>query len=216
MPKKIILFPFGGNARESLFSIFAINKIEKKWDILGFVDDDPSALGKSCCGIKVLGGKDFFKRYPNAQILAVPGNPNNYLKRKNIIESLNIERDRFATIIHPSVSIASDASIGCNVILMPNVVISCNVRIGNHCVILPNTVISHDSVVGDYCCIGSNVSISGNVTVGSECYIGSGVKMRENISIRKRTLIGIGSIVISDIEEGIIAVGNPARVIGKV
>ena len=215
MSKKIIIFPFGGNARESLLSILAINCIEKEWDIVGFVDDDRSTWGRVCCGIEVKGGREVLKKFSDAQILAVPGNPNNYLKRKNIIKNLGIKNSHFATIVHPSVIIAADAKVGYNVTLMPNTFISSGVKIGNHCVVLPNTVVSHDSVIGDYCCIGSNVSISGNVNIGSECYIGSGVKIRENICIGKKTLIGLGSSVVSNIKEGIIAVGNPCRVIRK-
>lgn len=216
MPKKIIIFPFGGNARESLLSILAINRIKKEWDIIGFIDDDRSTWDKACCGIKVKGGRGVIKKFPDAQILAVPGNPDNYLKRKEIIASLGIPHSRFATIIHPSVIVAPDAKIGYNATLMPNIFISSGAKIGNHCVILPNTVVSHDSVIGNYCCIGSNVSISGSVNIGSECYIGSGVKIRENISIGKKTLIGLGSNVVSYIKEDVIAAGNPCRVIRKV
>ncbi len=213
MSKKLILFPFGGNAKESLMSLFAINEKTGEWDIAGFIDDDRSHHGQECCGVKVLGGREILGEFPEAFVLAVPGSPSNYLKRKDIIESLNLDDSRFATIIHPSVARAADAVVGRNTLIMPNVVISCEVRIGNHCVILPNTVVSHDSVVNDYCCIGSNVTISGSVTIGANCYIGSGTKMRESISIGEGTLVGLGSNVISDIGPGVIAVGSPARVI---
>jgi sugar O-acyltransferase (sialic acid O-acetyltransferase NeuD family) len=216
MPKKLLLFPFGGNARESLLSVFAINEIRKEWDILGFIDDDQSQHGKDCCGIKVLGGRAILDKMPEAFVLAVPGSPTSYLRRKDIIASLHAETSRFATIIHPSVVIAPDAIIGYNTIIMPNVVISCGVRIGSHCILLPNSVVSHDSIVDDYCCLGSNISISGSVRIGSSCYIGSGTKMRENVSIGEGTLIGLGSTVISDIQAGVIAAGCPAKVFKKV
>ena len=215
MSKKLLLFPFGGNAKESLMSVFAINEKIREWDIAGFIDDDRSLHGRDCCGIKVLGGREILGQIPDAFILAVPGSPSNYLRRKDIIESLQLDTSRFATIIHPSAGIAADAIIGFNTLIMSNVVISCEVRIGNHCIILPNSVVSHDSVVEDYCCIGSNVTISGSVRIGPSCYIGSGTKMRENVSIGAGTLVGLGSNVLSDIEPGVIAVGSPAKVIRK-
>jgi sugar O-acyltransferase (sialic acid O-acetyltransferase NeuD family) len=215
MSSKLVLFPFGGNARESLMSVFAINERNMEWDILGFIDDDQSRHGKECCGIKVLGGRDILKEIPDAFVLAVPGSPTNYSRRKDVIENLPIDTSRFATIIHPSVGRALDATIGFNTIIMSNVVISCGVTIGRHCVILPNTVVSHDSVIGDYCCIGSNVSVSGSVHIGPNCYIGSGTKMREDISIGAGTLVGLGSNVLSDIPADVIAVGSPAKVIRK-
>jgi sugar O-acyltransferase (sialic acid O-acetyltransferase NeuD family) len=215
MSKTLLIFPFGGNARESLISVLAINRMNPEWEVLGFIDDDHAQHGKDYCGVKVLGGREQIKKYEDAFVLAVPGSPKGYLKRKAAINSLALERSRFATIIHPSVVRAPDSVIGYNTLLMAHVVVSCGVRIGNHCIVLPNTVLAHDSSVGDYGCIGSNVSISGSVGIGSECYIGSGVKIRENIRVGDRTLIGLGSNVISDIEKETVAVGNPARAIRK-
>lgn len=216
MSKKLILFPFGGNSREAILSIRAINKSKKVWDVVGFIDDNKATHDKECLGIKVLGGREVLKRFPNAKVLAVPGNPDSFLKRKEIIDSLTLDEDRFATIVDPSVKLSPDARVGRNTLLMSNVVASCGVTIGNNCVILPNTSVLHDSVVGDYCCIGSNVALAGNVTIGPMCYIGSGVTMKGHITIKKKTLIGLGSNVISDIDEGVVAVGNPARVIRQV
>jgi len=216
MTKKIIIFPFGGNAREALLSILAINKTRKEWDVIGFVDDEPSTWKKECCGVKVLGDRSVFKKYSDSKVLAVPGNPDNYLKRESIIEGLGVDSARFATIIDPSVKISPDAKVGYNTVLMPNIVITCGVNIGNHCVVLPNTSILHDSNIGDYCLIGSNVSIAGKISIGSTCYIGSGTRIRENTSVGERTLTGMGSNIISDVEEGVVVVGNPARVMRKV
>jgi len=216
MPEKLILFPFGGNSREALITVLAVNAKKRTWDITGFIDDNPATHGKDYLGVKVLGGRDILAKFPRARVLAVPGNPSNFVKREEIIKNLNIEKSRFATVIHPSVSLSPDSEVGYNTLLMPNVVISCKVNIGNHCVVLPNSVISHDSVIGDYCCIGSTVSISGGVIIEPKCYIGSGTKIREDIRIKKRVLIGLGSNVVSDIEEGVVALGNPARTVRKV
>ena len=215
MSKKLLLFPFGGNAREALISVFAINERGNEWDVVGFIDDDRSRHGQECCGIRVLGGRKVLEEIPDTYVLAVPGSPASYLRRKEIIASLNINKSRFANIIHPSVVIAPDAMIGSNIIMMPNVVISCGVTIGDHCIILPNTVISHDSKVGDYCCLGSNISVSGTVRIGNNCYVGSGTKFKENVTVGDGTLIGLGSNVIHDIDANAIAVGNPAKVIRK-
>jgi sugar O-acyltransferase (sialic acid O-acetyltransferase NeuD family) len=215
MRKELIIFPFGGNGREALLSVLACNMLKKGWDVLGFIDDDKSTHGKECCGVKVLGGRDMLKRHPGSSVLAVPGSPESYLKRKSIIEGLLPERGRFATVIHPSAVIAPDAVIGSNTVIMANVVISCGVKIGENCVILPNTVISHDSIVGAYSCVGSNVTISGGDIIGSECYIGSGVRIRERIKVGDRSLAGMGANIVSDVGEGVVVVGNPARPIRK-
>jgi sugar O-acyltransferase (sialic acid O-acetyltransferase NeuD family) len=212
MPNKLLIFPFGGNAKESLMSILAVNETRREWEVVGFVDDDHTMHGKDYCGIRVLGGREQFKEHSDALVLAVPGSPSNYLRRKALIQSLGIENSRFATVCHPSVVKAPDAVIGHNTLLMPHVVVSSGAHVGDHCIILPNTVIAHDSAIGDFSCVGSNVSISGSVSVGSECYIGSGTAVRDQVRIGNRTLIGLGSNVVADVDEGVVAAGNPARV----
>ena len=214
--KNLVLFPFGGNAREALLSILAQNRIKTTWNVLGFIDDDENLWERHYLGFKVLGGNKVIEDFPFDNFLAVPGNPRNFLKRRNIIEKLGLTKNHFATIIDPSVQVAPDSKIGTNTLIMANVVISCSVVIGDHCVILPNTVISHDSHIGDYTLIGSNVSISGSCNIAHTCYIGSGTKTRDNITIGPECLVGLGSCVIKDVPKRTVAAGNPAHFIKKV
>jgi sugar O-acyltransferase (sialic acid O-acetyltransferase NeuD family) len=215
MPKKLLIFPAGGNAREALFTIEAINKTKKTWDVLGFVDDDPSLLGKRIGPLKVLGDRGWFKKIPDAQILAVPGNPKDYLKRKAIIDGLKIEKSRFAKVIHPAAVVSSAAEIGYNTLIMAHAVVSCDVLISNHCIVLPQTTIAHDSRIGDYCCIGANVVLSGSVVIEPQCYIGSGVTIREKITVGRKSLVGLGANVVDDVKQNDTVAGNPARSLRK-
>src|SRR6185312_2783185 len=98
MPKKLLLFPFGGNAKEALISVLAINGIRHEWDIVGFLDDDRSMHGKDYCGIQVLGGRELLNVHGDTYVLAVPGSPKGYLRRKAVIDGLLLEKSRFATI----------------------------------------------------------------------------------------------------------------------
>ncbi|MBU0484853.1 MAG: NeuD/PglB/VioB family sugar acetyltransferase [Proteobacteria bacterium] len=213
--KKIILFPFNGNAIEAATVIEDINLVRETWEIIGFVDDDPQKKDRPFGAYKVIGGKEKILDYPEAMILAVPGRPENYKNRAEIIKLLNIPASKFATIIHPQARIGINCIIGHNTILMANVVLTANTRIGNHVVILPNTVISHDSVVGDYSLLGSNISISGHVTVKQNCYIGSGSKIIQEITIGEKSLLGLGSVVLKDTFPGAVVAGNPAKEIRK-
>lgn len=215
MAKKLILFPFGGNAREAVMMIEAINRANFEWDLIGFVDDDINLKGRTCCGVRVLGGREILQQSPDAFVLAVAGSPQNYLKRRSIIESLKLEPSRFVQIIHPSVAKSSDVKIGRNVLIMANVVLTTGVVIGDHCIILPNTTISHDAVIGDYSCIGSQVAISGSVEIGENCYIGSGATLRDGIRIGDKTLVGAGSTVVSSVEPGVVVAGSPAKPLAK-
>lgn len=215
MSKKLLLFPFGGTAREALVAILSSAELQKQWDVLGFLDDQKEAKGKECCGVKVLGSRDLLKTFKDAYVLAVPAHPKIYLKRQEIINSLGLDPARFAQIIHPSTMVAKDATIGHNTFIAPHCFISSKTTIGNHCVILSNTVVSHDTQIHDYCCLGANVTISGTVSIGPSVYIGSAASIKENIHIGEQSLLGIGANVVTNVDAKTVVVGNPAKPMRK-
>lgn len=204
--QKLLIFPFNGNGLE------ALDCLGNNYELIGFIDDDKEKQGKNKLGFEVF-SREALLKYKDAQVLAVPGNPNNFHLRANIISALNITENRFTTVIHPSAVVSLNASIGVNVLIMAGVVITSNAKIEDHICVLPNTVIHHDTLIEQYTLIGSNITISGNTTIGKNCYIGSGSNIINNIRIGNNTLIGMGSNVIKSIADNSKAVGNPARLL---
>lgn len=54
------------------------------------------------------------------------------------------------------------------------------------------------------------------ITVGDNVWICGGVTVIGGVTIGKNSIIGAGSVVTKDIPEGVLAVGNPARVIREI
>ena len=54
------------------------------------------------------------------------------------------------------------------------------------------------------------------VTIGDNVWIGGGVSIIGGVTIGKDSVIGAGSVVVHDIPEGVVAVGNPCRVVRKI
>ncbi|PTL28415.1 sugar O-acetyltransferase [Lachnospiraceae bacterium oral taxon 096] len=54
------------------------------------------------------------------------------------------------------------------------------------------------------------------VHIGKNCWLGAGVIVVPGVSIGDDTVIGAGSVVTKDIPSGVVAVGNPCRVIKEI
>jgi sugar O-acyltransferase (sialic acid O-acetyltransferase NeuD family) len=201
----LLIFPLGGNAIEALDCID-----EEKYRVMGFIEDDPAKIGTSYANIPVF-DRSALKMFPEAKVLACVGSPQNFQQREDIIRSLEIENERYATIIHPKAQISKFATIGKNCLLMAGVVVTHNAKIGDHVIILPNSVIHHDVIIENGTCIGANVVVAGGTHIGESCYIGSGSNIIHNISIGKNTLVGLGTNVIESVGENKKVVGNPAK-----
>lgn len=54
------------------------------------------------------------------------------------------------------------------------------------------------------------------VTIGNDVWIGGNVVINPGVSIGNNVVIGSGSVVTKDICDGVIAAGNPCRIIRKI
>jgi sugar O-acyltransferase (sialic acid O-acetyltransferase NeuD family) len=202
----LLIFPYNGNGLE------AVDALDPGIDFIGFVDDTPAKRGVDRYGHAVL-TRAAFDANPQALVLAVHGSSISYLRRREIIEGLEVDPARWARVIHPSASVSPRATLGSNVLVMAGVVISGNVVIGDHVCILPNSVIHHDAHIGDWCLVGSNVTIAGHALIGANAYVGSGASIMNGIRIGAQALIGLGACVIGDVPPARTAVGNPHRLL---
>ena len=71
------------------------------------------------------------------------------------------------------------------------------------------------SVIGEKAQLTAGAIIAYYVKIGSNSVIAPNVVIRERVSIGENVLVGQGAVVISDLEEGNIYVGNPARFLKK-
>jgi sugar O-acyltransferase (sialic acid O-acetyltransferase NeuD family) len=202
----LLIFPFNGNGLE------ALDCLGSDFQLIGFIDDTAAKQGPTRTGHTVF-ARDALRRWPEAKLLAVPGSPTSFRSRHSVIESLCIEPERFARVIHPTARVSPLATIGHNVLIMAGVVVTSNAVVGDHVCVLPNTVIHHDVTVGDWSLIGANVTLAGGVTVGDNCYVGSASTVMNGLTIGTGALVGLASTVIRDIAAGATVAGSPARVL---
>jgi len=208
MPDELLIFPFNGNALE------AADCLNGQFRLLAFIDDDMGKRDSSTLDVPVL-SRSVLQQHPQSQVIAVPGGPQSFHRRKQVIESLDIPSSRFTTLIHPRASVSSRARLGHNVVIMAGAVVSAEACIGNHVCVLPNSVIHHHCRVDDWTLIGASVTIGGGVHVGPNCYIASGTNIKNDLTVGAGTLIGLGSTVIRDCDPGAVYAGSPCRLLRR-
>ncbi len=204
MKEDILIFPYSGTGIE------ALDCLGESFNCVGFISDDLNQIGKSYNNYKIFDRK-IIQNYNDSKIIAVHGSPNSYLRRKEILNSLNAQQNRFCTIIHPSAAISAFAKIGKNVLIMANVSIGPNVIIKDNVIVLPNSTIHHDSILHEYSIICGNVVVAGNVIIEENCYVGAGTSIINNCTIGTNSIIGIGSNVINNVTSNSKVAGNPAK-----
>jgi len=116
------------------------------------------------------------------------------------------------SLISPSAVVSQHCTIGDGVIIAPLCSIQARAHIAQNAAINTLAIIGHDVMVGVGAVISSMVNLGGAVTVGPQVYIGMGALIKEQLSIGANSIVGMGSVVHRDIPEGVIALGNPARV----
>jgi sugar O-acyltransferase (sialic acid O-acetyltransferase NeuD family) len=203
-PTPLLIFPCNGNGLE------ALDCLGEGWRCMGFVDDTAAKQASGAYGYRVM-PRAALADLADARVLAVPGGPTSYRFRRQVIEGLQVPRERFARVIHATARVSSLATLGENVLIMAGVVVTSNAVIGSHVCVLPNTVVHHDAVIGDWSLVGSNVTVAGGVAIGQNCYIGGGSSIMHGIRIGDGALVGIGSSVIHDVAAEACVGGNPAH-----
>ena len=211
--KKIVILGSGGNCVDILDTLFDINDARGKkiYECAGFLDDRPDKIGLSFYGVRVLGPLEKAHELSDCFFDFGIGSTSSFWKRHEILARIGIPDERFETVIHPTASVSRMSQVELGAVILQHVTINNHAKIGRHVYVLPNTVISHDDIIADFSCIAGGVSISGNVHIGRSCYVGAGSSIREGLRIGDNCLIGMGSIVLRDVPDNNVIVGNPAK-----
>lgn len=209
--RPLLLVGAGGLAREVLAAVTAGNSVRPEWNVLGFCDDNPAQHGRLIDGLPVLGPVDAVHEHPDAAVVICTASTRNQASRKLISERLGLPGERYATVVHPTASIAAGTAIGAGSVFLAFATVTAPQEIGAHVVVMPHTTFTHDDAVSDYVTFASRVSLSGTVSVGPTAYLGSGAIVREGLAIGAGALIGMGAVVLDNVPPHEVWAGNPAR-----
>ena len=132
--------------------------------------------------------------------------------RSRIFNELTSYDVEFANLIHSSVSIGFNTSIGSGNIILANTSVGPCAVIGDNCFISAQCNLEHHNFIGNHCTFGPGVMTSGNVQVLDEVKFGTGVFIEPKIQIAHRSVIASGVILTRSISESSVVFNSGLKV----
>ncbi|MGH7552120.1 MAG: 2,3,4,5-tetrahydropyridine-2,6-dicarboxylate N-acetyltransferase [Longimicrobiales bacterium] len=143
-------------------------------------------------------------------------------RRNSAIPLLDLKK--LSARIEPGSVIRDRVEIGERVIVMMGAVVNIGAVIGDGTMVDMNAVVGARALVGKNCHIGAGCVLAGvleppsaePVVIEDEVLVGANAVVLEGCRVGKGSVIAAGAVVTEDIPAGVVAAGQPARVIKQV
>jgi sugar O-acyltransferase (sialic acid O-acetyltransferase NeuD family) len=182
--------------------------------VVAFADADPARRGTRLLGLPVLDGelealRAFCEREGAQTVVAIGENAT----RRRVFEALRAGGVPLANVVHPSAVLAPEVTLGVGVVVMAGVIVNVSSVIGDNAILNTGVRLDHDNTLGAHAHVSPGVCTGGEVKIGEGSHLGVGVSVRNRVSIGAWSVIGVGAAVVSDLPDGVVAYGVPARVV---
>ncbi|MDP4197564.1 MAG: NeuD/PglB/VioB family sugar acetyltransferase [Bacteroidota bacterium] len=192
---------YGGNG----FTKLVIDSLESQSiKIDGIFDDEP--LQGSLDNYTYLGKYHNMTMKEEEILVAREDN----ILRKYIAESITHKAGKIA---HSSAHIYDNVQYGPGSIILHHSAILPDVKIGTHVIINAGAIVERDTVIDDFVTIGQSSTICSNVKLELGSYVGPSATVLSNVKVGKWASIAAGSVIINDVPDFAIVVGNPGKIV---
>ncbi|MEY2922663.1 MAG: hypothetical protein RL108_1289, partial [Bacteroidota bacterium] len=179
----------------------------KKRTVKGIFDNNPTV--EELLKIPVYKSEELNNiKNPTDKIIIAIGD--NELRKKKVEQ---LEEILFTTAIHPSAVVSSNVAIGEGSVIMATSIINTGAKIGKHVIINTGALIEHDCIIEDFAHVSPKAALAGNVTVKEGAQVGINSSVRQGITIGKWSIVGAGAVIVKDVPDYAVVVGNPGKII---
>ena len=178
-----------------------------EYDILGFIDDNTSALKDFDNYPPILAPITGYQPKENEIFICSIGGT----ARTKCMDEIISQGGKFLTMIHQTARIGTNVEIGEGTIVGAYTTIGADAKVGKYNMIQSYTVIGHDSKIGDWNRIDTHVTLVGGTIVQNETDIHTSAMISHNVTIESHSRVAACSFVIRRVKEGTTVLGNPAK-----
>lgn len=131
--------------------------------------------------------------------------------RQKVAGLILSKKKTILNVIHPSSIISNYATFGMGNFIAANATVNALAKIADNCILNTGCIVEHECIVASGAHIAPGTVLAGNVTVGENSFIGANSVVKQGVKIGSEVIVGAGSVVIKDIPDNEIWVGNPAK-----
>ncbi|NBL64822.1 sialic acid O-acetyltransferase [Flavobacterium sp. NST-5] len=183
------------------------------YDIIGYIDDNETLLNSSIKNIKVIGNRDFLLNKVDKAVSVFVPIGNNVL-RVEILKELKQAGFKTPSFIHPQTVIHKSVKIGDAVYILPGTYIMPDTVIENSVMISMGVNIAHHTNIATGCFFSQGTNIGASIEIKEYAYHGIASTVMTGVkTIGKNALIGAGTVIIRDVPDFAVVVGNPGKII---
>jgi sugar O-acyltransferase (sialic acid O-acetyltransferase NeuD family) len=206
--KNLIIVGAGGFGREILKYAQDIQAISKDWKILGFLDDNLNALNGYNYNMSIIASiQSYIPQEGDCFVMGIQS-PQGKL---TLAKRLKQRGAQFVSLIHPTVEIGYNVTLGSGCVMCPHSVISCDVKVGDFVTFNAYAAAGHDAIIGDWSTISPFGVISGHGKLGKGAYVGVSGCVLPGVIVGDFATVGAGSVVVKNVKPETTVIGVPAR-----